>query len=39
MDVTAGDTVLYGKWSGMEINIPNKDDVILRETDSLGVEA
>lgn len=39
MDVKAGDTVLYGKWSGTEVKIAGKDYVILKETDILGVEA
>lgn len=39
MDVTAGDTVLYGKWSGTEVRISGKDYVILKETDIFGVEA
>ncbi|WP_114376508.1 co-chaperone GroES [Elioraea thermophila] len=39
MDVKAGDTVLYGKWSGTEVKIAGKEYVILKETDILGVEA
>ncbi len=39
MDVMAGDTVLYGKWSGTEVKISGKDYVILKETDIFGVEA
>lgn len=38
MDVKAGDTVLYGKWSGTEVKIAGKDYVILRESDILGVQ-
>ncbi len=35
--VKVGDTVLYGKYSGTEINISGKDYLIMRESDILAV--
>jgi chaperonin GroES len=35
--VKVGDTVLYGKYSGTEINITGKDYLIMRESDILAV--
>ena len=37
LDVTVGDTVLYGKWSGTEVKIGGEDHVILKEEDLFGV--
>ena len=39
MTVKAGDTVLYGKYSGTEIELDGDDVLIMRETDILGVVA
>jgi chaperonin GroES len=39
MTVKAGDVVLYGKYSGTEVNIDDQDLLIMRETDILGVIA
>lgn len=39
MTVKAGDTVLYGKYSGTEIQLDSEDLLIMRETDILGVVA
>jgi chaperonin GroES len=39
MTVKAGDTVLYGKYSGTEIELDSEDLLIMRETDILGVVA
>lgn len=36
-DVSAGDTVLYGKYSGTEVKLAGKDYVILRAEDVLGI--
>jgi chaperonin GroES len=36
-DVKAGDTVLFGKWSGTEVKIDGDDLVIMKESDILGV--
>jgi chaperonin GroES len=37
MTVTAGDIVLYGKYSGQEINYEGVDYLIMREEDILVV--
>ncbi len=37
MTVKAGDTVLYGKYSGTEIDLDGEDVLIMRESDILGV--
>jgi chaperonin GroES len=35
--VKAGDTVLYGKFAGTEINIEGADYLIMRESDILAI--
>ncbi len=37
MTVNEGDTVLYGKYAGTEINLGDADVLIMRESDILGV--
>lgn len=37
LDVKEGDVVLYGKYSGTEVNVGGKDYIILRAEDVLGV--
>lgn len=37
MTVNVGDTVLYGKYSGTEINIEGKDFLIMRESDIFAI--
>lgn len=37
LDVKAGDTILFSKYSGTEIKLEGKDLLILREEDVLGV--
>ncbi len=37
LDVKAGDTVLFGKWSGTEVKIDGDDLLIMKESDVLGV--
>jgi len=37
MTVKAGDTVLYGKYSGTEISLDGEDLLIMRESDILAV--
>ena len=39
MDLKAGDKILFGKWSGTEVNVDNEDLLILKESDVLGVIA
>ncbi len=36
-DVTAGDTVLFGKYSGQEITIDGHEYLIMREDDVLAI--
>ena len=36
-DVKAGDTVLFGKWSGTEVKIDGQDLFIMKESDIMGV--
>jgi chaperonin GroES len=37
LDVQAGDTVLFGKWSGTEVKIGGEDLLIMKESDILGI--
>jgi chaperonin GroES len=37
MDVKVNDRVLFGKYSGTEINIDDEEHLIMREDDILGV--
>jgi len=37
MTVKAGDIVLYGKYSGTEINYEGKDYLIMKESDILAI--
>ena len=37
LDVKAGDKILFGKYSGTEINLNGEEHLILREDDILGV--
>ena len=37
MDVKAGDTVLYGKWSGTEVNLDGKSFLVMKESDIMGI--
>ena len=37
LSVKAGDTVVYGKYSGTEVEVDGEKFVILRESDLLGV--
>ena len=37
LDVKAGDTVLFGKWSGTEVKIDGQDLLIMKESDILGI--
>jgi chaperonin GroES len=37
LSVTAGDIVLFGKWSGTEVRIEGEDLLIMKESDILGV--
>lgn len=37
LDVKEGDRILFGKYSGTEINISGEEHLILREDDVLGI--
>ncbi len=37
LDLRAGDTILFGKYSGTEIKIDGEEYLIMREDDVLGV--
>ena len=37
LDVKAGDSVLFGKWSGNEVKIDGEDLIIMKESDILGI--
>ncbi|MDA9949037.1 co-chaperone GroES [Paracoccaceae bacterium] len=37
MAVSAGDRVLFGKWSGTEVTVDGEELLIMKESDILGV--
>ncbi|MEE8499397.1 MAG: co-chaperone GroES [Kiloniellales bacterium] len=37
LDVKKGDTIFYGKYSGTEVKIDDKEVLIMRESDIMGV--
>lgn len=37
LEVKVGDTVLYGKYSGTEVQVDGKDYLIMRESDVLAI--
>lgn len=37
MEVKVGDEILYGKYSGTEINVDGKDYLIMRQSDILAI--
>jgi chaperonin GroES len=37
MELKEGDQVLYGKYSGTEVKIDDKEVIIMRESDVMGV--
>ena len=39
MAVSAGDRILFGKWSGTEVKLEGEDLVIMKESDILGIVA
>ena len=36
-DVKAGDTILFGKWSGSEVKIDGEELLIMKESDIMGI--
>ncbi len=39
LDVSEGDKILFGKWSGTEVKVDGEDLLIMKESDILGVIA
>ena len=39
MGLRAGDRVLFGKWSGTEVNLDGEEVLIMKESDIMGVIA
>ncbi|MCL4068963.1 co-chaperone GroES [Pseudomonas sp. GX19020] len=37
LDVSVGDRILFGKWSGTEIRLDGEDLLIMKESDVMGV--
>jgi len=37
LDVTKGDRILFGKWSGTEVKIDGEDLLIMKESDIMGI--
>ncbi len=37
LDVTKGDRILFGKWSGSEVKIDDEELVIMKESDIMGI--
>lgn len=37
LDVKAGDAILFGKWSGIEVKIDGEDLLIMKESDIMGI--
>jgi chaperonin GroES len=37
LDLNVGDRVLFGKWSGNEVEVDEEDYLIVKESDLLGV--
>ena len=38
MDVKAGDTILFGKYSGQEVSVDGVDYLIMKEDDVLAIQ-
>ena len=37
LDVSVGDRILFGKWSGSEVKLDGEDLLIMKESDILGI--
>jgi chaperonin GroES len=37
LDVSVGDRILFGKWSGTEVKVDGDDLIIMKESDILGI--
>jgi chaperonin GroES len=36
-DVKAGDSILFGKWSGTEVKLDGEELLIMKESDIMGI--
>ena len=39
LDVSVGDRILFGKWSGSDVKLEGEDLLIMKESDILGILA
>ena len=39
MDVSEGDKVLFGKWSGTEVSVDGEELLMMKESDIMGIIA
>ena len=37
LDVTKGDRILFGKWSGTEVTMDGEELIIMKESDVMGI--
>lgn len=37
LDIKVGDKILFGKWGGNEVKLDNKEYLIMKESDILGI--
>ncbi len=37
LDVKAGDTILFGKWSGTEVTVDGEELLMMKESDIMGI--
>ena len=37
LDVKKGDKILFGKWSGTEVNVNGEELLIMKESDLMGI--
>jgi chaperonin GroES len=37
LEVKAGDEIVFGKWSGLEVKVSGKDYLVMKESDILGI--
>ncbi len=37
LDVKAGDKVIFAKWAGTEVKVDNKEVLVMKESDIIGV--
>ncbi|MBU92942.1 MAG: co-chaperone GroES, partial [Rhodobiaceae bacterium] len=37
LDVKKGDKILFGKWSGTEVNVNGEELLIMKESDIMGI--